>query len=114
MHNNCVFCDIAAGKIPAKIAYQDDDIVAFWDIHPKAPIHILIITHQHMASVAEAATADAQLLGRLLLVAAQIAETEGLAAGYRLVTNIGAQGGQSVFHLHIHLLGGRRMGWPPG
>lgn len=114
MQTNCVFCNIVAGKTPAKIVYQDEQVVAFCDIHPKAPTHILIIPCRHLSSVAEAQSADAHLLGHMLLVAAQIAQAQGLTAGYRLVTNVGAQGGQSVYHMHLHLLGGRQMGWPPG
>ena len=113
MQANCIFCRIAAGQAPAEIIYQDERIVAFRDLHPKAPTHVLIIPRQHIISVAQAEAADAALLGELLLAAAKIAQDEGLA-GYRLVTNIGPEGGQSVFHMHVHLLGGRRLGWPPG
>lgn len=112
--SDCLFCRIVAGEIPAKIVHRDDEIVAFCDIAPKAPVHVLIVPARHVASVHEAQEADAGLLGRLLLAAKRIAEREGVGDGYRLVTNHGADAGQSVLHLHVHLLGGRPMGWPPG
>jgi histidine triad (HIT) family protein len=112
---NCIFCQIVAGSVPATFVHQDDEIVAFRDIHPGAPTHILIIPRQHLVSLDEASAENAPLMGRLVATAAQIARDEGIAAtGYRLVTNIGVEGGQSVFHLHWHLLGGRRLSWPPG
>lgn len=111
---NCPFCQIAAGELPATIVYQDDEIIAFRDIHPTAPTHILLIPRKHIVSIAKATEQDATLLGKLLLVAALIAEQENLDRGFRLVTNTGIDGGQSVHHLHVHLIGGRRMGWPPG
>lgn len=110
----CLFCRIVAGEIPAKVVYDDEDFLAFRDISPQAPVHVLLIPKRHVASVGDATEEDAALLGKLLLVAKGIAETEGIASGYRLVTNRGAEAGQSVFHLHLHLLGGRPMGWPPG
>ena len=110
-----IFQKIIDGDIPADKVYEDDEILAFRDIQPQAPTHILIIPKKPIVSVAEATTVDCGLLGRLLLVAAQVAEAEGIAeSGYRLVTNIRGQGGQSVDHLHVHLLGGRQMTWPPG
>jgi histidine triad (HIT) family protein len=112
---DCLFCRIGAGEIPADIVHQDDLLVAFRDINPKAPTHVLLIPRRHIASALELRETDGPLLGRLFAVAADLARTEGLAeAGYRLVTNVGAWGGQSVHHLHLHLLGGRRLGWPPG
>jgi histidine triad (HIT) family protein len=112
---DCLFCRIGAGEIPADIVHQDDLLVAFRDIAPKAPTHVLLIPRRHIASALELRETDGPLLGRLFAVAADLARTEGLAeAGYRLVTNVGAWGGQSVHHLHLHLLGGRRLGWPPG
>lgn len=115
MVNDCLFCKIAAGEIPATLVYQDDDIVAFRDIRPVAPTHILLIPRRHVASVAAATEADQALLGVLLLAAARLARDEGLAEdGYRVVTNTGPNAGQSVPHLHFHLLGGRAMSWPPG
>jgi len=113
--SECVFCDIVEGKIPAKIAHRDDEIVAFHDAGPQAPTHILVVPVRHVASVGEAVEADAGLLGRMLLVCKDLAAREGVAArGYRIVTNTGRGAGQSVFQLHFHLLGGRDMGWPPG
>jgi histidine triad (HIT) family protein len=112
---NCQFCQIAAGISPAKILYHDDLITAFRDIHPQAPTHILIIPNQHLDGVAALTAGHAPLLAALFTAATQLATQEGLAAdGYRLVLNQGRNGGQSVFHLHLHLLGGRRMSWPPG
>jgi histidine triad (HIT) family protein len=111
---SCLFCDIVAGRIPAKTVRQDDEILAFHDIQPQAPTHVLVIPVAHVASAAELTAADGPLLGRLFAVAAAIARDEGLDGGFRLVTNIGPDGGQSVAHLHVHLLGGRRMAWPPG
>ena len=114
MDPDCLFCRIAAGKAPARILYQDQEIVAFHDSHPVAPVHILLIPRKHLASVAQAEETDAALLGKLMLTAADIAGREGLEGGFRLVTNSGPQAGQSIYHLHVHLLGGRRMRWPPG
>ncbi len=112
---NCLFCQIAAGSSPATIVYQDDLVTAFRDIHPQAPTHILIIPNQHLDGVAALAAGHAPLLAALFTAATQLAAQEGLAAdGYRLVLNQGRNAGQSVFHLHLHLLGGRRMSWPPG
>jgi histidine triad (HIT) family protein len=113
MSASCIFCKIAAGEIPAAKVHEDDEIVAFRDLHPQAPVHVLLIPKRHVDSLG--AAEDALLLGRLLLAARSIAEREGIAAaGYRVVTNVGASGGQTVFHLHLHLLGGRPMTWPPG
>ncbi len=115
MANDCLFCQIAAGTIPAKLVYQDDHLVAFRDIHPVAPTHILLIPRRHLASLAEAQPADRELLGGLLLAASELARDEGLTdGGYRVVANTGAQAGQSVPHLHFHLIGGRSLSWPPG
>jgi histidine triad (HIT) family protein len=110
----CLFCRIAAGEAPATILYQDQEMVAFRDSHPVAPIHVLLVPRKHLVSVAEAQEADADLLGRMMLRAADIARKERLEGDFRLVTNSGPQAGQSVYHLHFHLLGGRRMRWPPG
>ena len=110
-----IFAKIIRGEIPADKVYEDEHVVAFRDIQPQAPTHILVIPRKPLVSVADAGPEDAELLGRLLLSAAQIARDLGLEAdGYRLVTNIGRHGGQSVYHLHIHLLGGRQLSWPPG
>jgi histidine triad (HIT) family protein len=110
-----IFAKIIAGEIPSEKLYEDEHVVAFRDIQPQAPVHVLVVPRKPLVSVADAGNEDAELLGRLLLAAAKVARSLGLEEdGYRLVTNIGEYGGQSVFHLHVHLLGGRKMGWPPG
>lgn len=112
---DCLFCRIAAGSIPATIVHQDDLVVAFRDIAPQAPTHILVIPRDHIASAAELTKENGPMLGRLFATAADLARTEGIAeAGYRLVSNVGRWGGQTVDHLHFHLLGGRSFNWPPG
>lgn len=112
---DCLFCDIAGGKIKAKIVHQNDHLLAFKDIAPKAPVHILLIPRKHLASVADIADEDRALIGEIFQAAAELAREQGIAdSGYRIVVNSGADAGQSVFHLHYHLLGGRRMSWPPG
>jgi len=111
---DCIFCRIAAGEIPATVVFKDDEVVAFRDLSPQAPVHLLLVPRRHIASLDEAHAADASLLGRLLLAAKDLAAREGIAGGYRLVNNCGPSAGQSVFHVHLHLLGGRPMGWPPG
>lgn len=112
---DCLFCRIAAGSVAADIVHQDDLVVAFRDINPKAPTHVLLIPRRHIPSAAELSANDAEMLGRLFSVAAQVARDEGVAErGYRLVSNVGTGAGQSVFHLHFHLLGGRSLSWPPG
>jgi histidine triad (HIT) family protein len=111
----CIFCRIARGEVPATLVHEDDEIVAFRDVDPKAPTHILIIPRRHVVSVAAMDDADRDLAGQLLLAARDIAQSEGLtASGFRVVTNTGPDAGQSVDHLHIHVLGGRAMRWPPG
>ena len=113
--NDCLFCGIVEGKVKANLVYQDDSIVAFKDIAPKAPVHILIIPRKHLVSVSDIAAADLALIGEIFQVAARLAREQGVAdSGYRVVVNSGADAGQSVFHLHYHLLGGRQMTWPPG
>jgi histidine triad (HIT) family protein len=113
--SDCLFCAIAAGDIPATIVHSDDDVVAFRDIDPQAPTHILVIPRVHYANARELGESDAALAGRLMAVAGELAESEGVAAdGYRIVTNTGAGAGQSVDHVHFHLLGGRPLTWPPG
>lgn len=112
---DCLFCRIVAGQVPATRVHEDDLVIAFRDIAPRAPTHILLIPRRHIASAADLTEADGPLLGRLFAVAAQIARDEGIAdGGYRIVTNIGAWGGQTVDHLHFHLMGGRPFAWPPG
>ena len=111
----CLFCRIVAGEIPATLLFEDDSLIAIRDIDPKAPTHLLLMPRAHVASVADATEDDAVLLGHLLVEAAALARREGVAdSGYRLVVNAGAEGGQTVPHLHVHLLGGRPMTWPPG
>lgn len=110
MPEDCVFCRIAQGKIASKLVYQDEQAVAFPDLNPQAPTHILIVPRQHLASLAEATAADAGLLGHLLWVAVQVAREQGFSAtGYRIAINTGREGGQAIEHLHLHLLGGRPM-----
>lgn len=115
MNENCLFCKIIEGEIPSKIVYEDDVCIAFEDIHPQAPTHVLIIPHEHIGSLAEADESHKDTLGHLLLTAAEIARDEGFAErGFRTVINTNEQGGQTVFHLHVHLLGGRQFIFPPG
>ena len=112
--SDCLFCKIAAGEIPANKIHEDDEIVAFHDINPQAPTHFLVIPRKHIESLNEADADDAALLGRLLLTCRRLAHAEGVGPAYRVVNNCGADAGQSVFHVHFHVLGGRGMGWPPG
>lgn len=115
MPSDCLFCRIAAKAIPAQVVHEDAEIIAFHDIHPQAPVHVVLITRRHLARVSDLTAADAPLAGRLVVVANQLARDLKIAEpGYRLVINCNAQAGQSVFHLHLHLLGGRPMRWPPG
>ena len=109
-----IFGRIIRGEIPARIVHDDDRCLAFHDVDPQAPVHVLVIPKKPIPSLAEASAEDANLLGHLMTVATEIARTLGLTGGYRLVVNCGPDGGQSVDHLHIHLLGGRPLGWPPG
>lgn len=112
---DCLFCQIVEGEMSADVVHEDDDLMAFRDINPQAPTHILIIPREHIASVDDLEEEHAPLMGRLHLAARDLAREEGLADdGYRLVVNTGARAGQSVFHIHLHLLGGRAMKWPPG
>ncbi len=113
--SECLFCKIVAGIIPATLVYQDVLVVAFDDILPQAPTHTLVIPRKHVTSVVELQDSDVELLGHLMLAGNKIAKLKGIVdAGYRFVVNTGAHGGQSVFHLHLHVLGGRHLGWPPG
>lgn len=112
---DCLFCKIVAGEIPSTTVAEDDAVLAIRDIAPRAPTHVLLLSREHIRSAAELTDGDAALLGRLFAMAAEIARSEGLAeGGYRVVTNIGTWGGQSVDHLHFHLMGGRPFSWPPG
>jgi histidine triad (HIT) family protein len=113
--DDCLFCKIAAGKIPAKLVHQDEDSVAFVDINPQAPTHLLVIPRKHIPTANDLAPADDALLGKLYRVAARLAAERGIAVeGWRTVVNTNRGAGQTVFHLHLHVLGGRAMGWPPG
>ncbi len=115
MSSDCLFCKIIAGDIPSNKVYEDEQVFAFHDINPAAPTHILIIPKKHLTTVADAQEEDEALMGRLLLKANQIARDQGLAdEGFRYVINTGSHGGQTVYHVHLHILGGRAMGWPPG
>ena len=111
---DCLFCRIIRGEIPAKKVYEDEHAVAFEDINPQAPTHVLIIPKRHVDGLKEAQDKDAELIGRLHLAAAEIGRQRGIEDGYRTVLNVGAKSGQSVFHIHVHLIGGRDMKWPPG
>lgn len=109
-----VFSKILDGSIPADVLYQDDKCMAFRDVAPKAPVHFLVIPRRPIPRISHVAESDAQLLGHLLVVASQTAKAQGLSEGYRVVINDGQHGAQSVYHLHLHVLGGRQLGWPPG
>jgi len=110
MQVDCIFCQIVAGVVPAEIVYQNDEITAFWDQHPAAPIHILIVPNRHISSVNEVEAEDAALLGRLMLKAREIAAEQGVHdKGYRLLVNVGKGGGQTIFHLHLHLFAGPHL-----
>jgi histidine triad (HIT) family protein len=112
---DCLFCRIVAGEIPADLVYQDESCIAFRDINPQAPVHVLVIPREHIESLDEAGQRDEGTLGHLLRVAARVANKQGLSeSGYRTVINTGAGAGQSVFHLHLHVIGGRTLSWPPG
>jgi histidine triad (HIT) family protein len=112
--SDCLFCRILRGEIPAKKVYEDAYVVAFEDINPQAPTHVLVIPKRHFAGLKEAQTEDAEAIGRCHLAAAEIARQRNIEQGYRTVVNVGPGAGQSVFHLHVHLLGGRHLSWPPG
>jgi len=111
---DCLFCKIVKKEIPAKIVFENDSLIAFEDISPQAPTHILIIPKEHFASLIEIPEDKKGILAELLLAARQIAQKKGLTTGYRIVLNTGEESGQAVFHIHFHLLGGRQMAWPPG
>jgi len=112
--SDCLFCRILSGEIPAKKVYEDERAFAIEDINPQAPTHVLIISKEHLQGLKEATAEDAELLGHCQLVAARIARERKIEDGYRTVYNVGPRSGQSVFHLHLHLLGGRDLRWPPG
>ena len=113
--SDCIFCRIAAGEIDAKVVHSDDDTVAFRDINPQAPTHVLVIPRRHIPAIDALEAADAEIVGKLFLAAKSIARADGVAdGGYRVVMNNGADAGQSVDHIHLHVLGGRGLKWPPG
>jgi histidine triad (HIT) family protein len=112
--SDCLFCKIIEGKIPSKKVYEDDHVFAFEDINPGAPTHVLIIPKRHLEGLNKAKAEDAELIGYMHLVAAQIGRDRGIEDGYRTVLNVGPRSGQSVFHIHLHILGGRDLKWPPG
>jgi len=112
--DSCLFCRIIRGDLPAKKVYEDDHTFAFEDIQPQGPTHVLVVPKKHLRGLKEAEPEDAELLGHCQLVAAQIARERGIEAGYRTILNVGPGAGQTVFHLHLHLIGGRPMKWPPG
>ncbi len=114
MSEHCLFCKMVTGQIPVKTIYEDDHCLAFHDINPQAPVHFLVIPKKHLIGPAFIEADDEQLIGKMLRTGAQLAAELGLAEGYRLVFNNGATAGQTVFHIHLHVLGGRQMLWPPG
>lgn len=111
---DCIFCKIARNEIPSEKLYEDDEIVAFNDLEPQAPVHVLIIPKAHISSANEITEENSDIIGKIFMVAAKIAKEQGLNKGYRIVNNCGEDGGQTVQHLHFHLLGGRKMHWPAG
>jgi histidine triad (HIT) family protein len=111
---DCLFCRIISGEVPSKKVYEDAHTFAFEDLHPQGPTHVLVIPKKHITGLKEATPEDAELVGRCHLVAAQIARERSIEDGYRTVLNVGPRAGQSVFHLHVHLIGGRSLQWPPG
>ncbi len=111
---DCIFCKIASGEIPSKKVYEDDRVCAFYDLDPQAPVHVLIIPKKHISSIMELDEENADVVSHVFLVAKRLAGELGLEKGFRIVSNCGEDGGQSVLHLHFHLLGGRSMKWPPG
>jgi histidine triad (HIT) family protein len=112
--SDCLFCKVIAGEIPSKKVYEDDQVFAFEDIKPAAPTHILIVPKRHFAGLKEAELSDAEIIGYCHIIAAKLGRERNIEDGYRTVLNVGPRSGQSVFHLHLHLIGGRDMKWPPG
>jgi len=113
--SDCLFCKMASGEIQPDVVYENDEVLAFRDINPQAPTHVLVIPRRHISTLNDLTDADAELVGKLFLAAKEVARIDGIAeAGYRTVMNCNAQAGQTVFHIHLHVLGGRAMHWPPG
>jgi len=110
--NDCIFCKIVAGQIPAKKLYEDDDVLAFWDISPQAPIHFLVIPKKHIAAPVDVLEEDDRLIGKLIRIGGQLAKENGVADGFRVIFNNGTKAGQVVFHIHLHIIGGREKPWP--
>ncbi len=110
--DDCIFCKIIAGDIPSKKLYEDDEILAFWDISPQAPAHFLVVPKKHIPAPVDVTEADEKVIGKLIRVAAELAKEQGVEDGYRLIFNNGAKAGQEVFHVHMHLLGGKPKPWP--
>lgn len=111
---NCLFCNIINGEIPSTLIYEDEKVIAFEDINPQAPVHYLVIPREHIQSMAHIDESNKELLGHILSVASKIAKNQGLDSGYRIINNCGEDGGQTVDHIHFHILGKRKMLWPPG
>ena len=112
---DCIFCKMVSGEITPDTVYEDDDVLAFRDMNPQAPVHVLVIPKQHVATINDLDADSSALVGKMMMAAAKVAQQEGFAEqGYRTIMNCNAHGGQTVFHIHLHLLGGRVMGWPPG
>ncbi|SHF48624.1 histidine triad (HIT) family protein [Desulforamulus putei DSM 12395] len=114
MVQNCLFCKIIAGEIPSQVVYEDDRVFAFKDIAPVAPVHVLLIPKKHISSLEDLSPEDAEIMGHIVVTAAKLAKELGLQKGYRVVSNCKEEGGQTVYHVHFHLIGGRKMQWPPG
>jgi len=112
--NDCIFCKIVSGEIPANKLYEDEDMVAFFDMHPQAPTHFLVIPKKHINGPADMGTDDIELFGKIIKKASELAHEKGIGSAFRMVINNGAGAGQTVFHTHLHVLGGRAMSWPPG
>lgn len=110
--SDCIFCRIIAGEIPSKKLYEDDDVLAFWDIAPQAPVHFLVIPKKHLAAPVDVEEADDRVIGKLIRVGAQLAKDNGVGDGFRVIFNNGKKAGQEVFHIHMHILGGRQRPWP--
>lgn len=112
--SDCLFCKIAAKELDSDIVFESDEVIAFRDINPAAPTHVLVIPRKHIASASDLGSGDQVVLGEIFEVIASLADKEGLSGGHRIVTNVGSEAGQSVHHLHFHMIGGRQMSWPPG
>jgi histidine triad (HIT) family protein len=112
--NDCIFCKIVSGEIPANKLYEDEEMLAFFDMHPQAPTHFLVIPKKHIKGPGDMEAEDTDLIGKLIKKAGDLAHENGIGSGFRLVMNNGAAAGQTVFHIHLHVLGGRTMNWPPG